>query len=194
MILALTTAQGMLLSGLALLIIVLLRRYRAYFRKLRNRNKRERNAAQSRKDERPRQPLYDAPADLLRWQVEVAEFSRDVRAELDTKIGVLQAVIRLADERIAELQALAGPADETDGPGSDAVEQICELAVDLTTTAANAARSAEESSPRRGWAPSPAVQARIFQLADEGSEAAEIAERTGLPIGDVEILLSARPR
>lgn len=53
--------------------------------------------------------LADAPAEVLRWQVEMHETARDLKAELDTKMRALQVLIRDADEKIARLESLSQP-------------------------------------------------------------------------------------
>lgn len=63
------------------------------------------------RDARGDRSLRDAPADILRWQVEVNEHLRDARGELDTKIQLLAATVRLADQRIAELKGLLAAAE-----------------------------------------------------------------------------------
>lgn len=50
--------------------------------------------------------LRDAPADVLRWQVEMQEMARDLKGELDTRISLLSATVRLADQRIGEMKKL----------------------------------------------------------------------------------------
>jgi len=49
-------------------------------------------------------PLSSAPIETQRWQVEMMDLQRDLKAELDTKIMVMQVLIRQADERIASLR------------------------------------------------------------------------------------------
>jgi len=53
-------------------------------------------------------PLSSAPIETQRWQVEMLELQRELKAELDMKIVVVQSLIRQADERIARLR---GPAE-----------------------------------------------------------------------------------
>lgn len=48
--------------------------------------------------------LRDAPAEVLRWQAEIFELTREVHGQLDTKIALLAATIRLADQRLTELK------------------------------------------------------------------------------------------
>ncbi len=52
--------------------------------------------------------LADAPPEINRWQVEMYELSREMKGELDTKMAVLQILIRNASEAAERLeQALA---------------------------------------------------------------------------------------
>jgi flagellar biosynthesis/type III secretory pathway M-ring protein FliF/YscJ len=75
------------------------------------------------RDARGERALRDAPADILRWQVEINEQLRAARGELDTKIQLLAATVRLADQRIAELKGLLAAAEQrleqTDPPAND---------------------------------------------------------------------------
>jgi len=102
----------MLLAGVALLVWVLLRRV---YRKRGGRSK-SRIAPPSRvrpvskspgadRDE-TRQPLIDAPPEILRWQVEMHETARDLKAELDTKIHVVQTLVGMAREESQRLEAV----------------------------------------------------------------------------------------
>ncbi len=56
--------------------------------------------------------LRDAPPEILRWQAEIFEFSREIHGQLDTKVAVLAATIRLADDRIAELKQTVEAAEQ----------------------------------------------------------------------------------
>ena len=50
-------------------------------------------------------PLLDAPPDTLKWQVEMHELARDLKAEIDTKMRTLQQLMRAAQaeqERLEE--------------------------------------------------------------------------------------------
>ena len=49
-------------------------------------------------------PLIGAPAEVRRWHVELETVVRDARAELDTKIVALQAVIRSAAQEATRLE------------------------------------------------------------------------------------------
>lgn len=50
--------------------------------------------------------LRDAPSEVLRWQVEMHETARDLKGELDTRIALLNATIRLADQKLDEMKEI----------------------------------------------------------------------------------------
>jgi hypothetical protein len=51
-------------------------------------------------------PLSDAPIETQRWQVAMFDLQRELTGDLDTRIAVVQNLIRQADQRIAVLQEL----------------------------------------------------------------------------------------
>lgn len=98
----------MLLAGIILMGWVLIRRQI---------KARYRQNAQSRHDhdfakslakvDTPRAiPLASAPPETQRWQAEMLDLQRELKAELDMKIVVVQSLIRQADEKITQLSAL----------------------------------------------------------------------------------------
>ncbi len=99
-------SQMMLLAGMLLLGWMLARR------QLRSRGKaitqhqtdRELRRQRAEADQPRGVPLAAAPPEVQRWQVEMFELQRDLKAELDMKIVVVQSLIRQADERIATLR------------------------------------------------------------------------------------------
>lgn len=52
-------------------------------------------------------PLAGAPVETLRWQAELFDLQRELKAELETKIVVVQSLLRQADQRIERLEARA---------------------------------------------------------------------------------------
>lgn len=54
-------------------------------------------------------PLSDAPVDTQRWQVAMFDLQRELKADLDTRIAVVQTLLRQVDGRIAELKSLQSP-------------------------------------------------------------------------------------
>jgi hypothetical protein len=51
-------------------------------------------------------PLASAPPDTQRWQVEMLQLQRELKAELDMKIAVVQSLLRQADEKIDQLNTI----------------------------------------------------------------------------------------
>lgn len=117
----------MMLCGIALLIWVMFRRNIRSKRQSRQADiqwKAERTKMASRASSGA--PLADAPVDVARWQAGMFDLQRDLKAELDTKIAIVQSLVRLADQRIQTLQQLATPASNIDLKSR--TEKISELA------------------------------------------------------------------
>jgi len=51
-------------------------------------------------------PISDAPPETQRWYVAMFELQRELKAELDSRIAVVQNLVRQADEKIARLESL----------------------------------------------------------------------------------------
>jgi hypothetical protein len=130
-------------------------------------------------------PLCDAPRDTQRWQVALFDLQRELKAELDTRISVVQTLIRQVDERIDKLQAASAALEKArDGE-------------------AEACGSVENSDPAAPESPHSGTEDRgyghdrcraVEALAREGMTSQEIAGRVGLPVGEVEILLGTAKR
>jgi hypothetical protein len=116
--------------------------------------------------------LADAPPDVNRWQVEMHELARDLKGELDTRIAILQILLRQADQTAARLRGL--------GLG-ESLDPLAEIERWQPENAASV--SSQTQHP---------LASQILALADDGKTPAEIAAATGLPLGDVEIALSLR--
>ncbi len=99
--------------------------------------------------------------------VELQETSRDINAMIDTKTAVLNKLIEDADRRIEALKAL-----ENKPPSGQAGMPV------LQNTEEAARRVAQERE--------------ILRLADSGKTDLEIARLTGVPRGEVELVLSLR--
>jgi hypothetical protein len=65
---------------------------------------RELKKIQTRKD--PVLPLADAPPETQRWQVAMFDLQRELTAELDTRISIVQTLMHQADQRISKLEEL----------------------------------------------------------------------------------------
>lgn len=147
-------SQWWLFAGFVLLGWVLARRQVA-MRKRVNGDARvaNREIAKIRNHKESALPLSGAPPETQRWQAALFDLQRELKAELDTRIAVVQSLVRLADQRIARLEALES--------GTSLRDQITDGNHEAVT-----------------------------KLVRDGHTATEIATRTGLPIGDVEMTIA----
>ncbi|MGF1634299.1 MAG: hypothetical protein ACFCVE_10660 [Phycisphaerae bacterium] len=148
---------------------------------------------------RKKDPLADVPQRMSMSQqrnverqvnqimVDLSEMSREVLGQLDTRAAKIEALIRDADERIAELRRLEHmPKQATAAEAGDGVTPADRPRL------ADAARAAP-SFPGDPTTPDPQHD-EIYDLADAGEEAPEIARRLDRPLGEVELILALRAR
>ena len=154
-------AQLMMVGGFIMLGWVLARRQLA-MRKRVNRDTRQANRAlrAMREDTQPAVPLSDAPAEAQRWSVAMYDLQRELKAELDTRIAIVQSLVRHADQRIEQLHRL-----ET---GNVSPPHNRHAASPLTTK----------------------QMSHLADLLGAGHTSAEIADELGVAIGDVEMAMS----
>ena len=185
---------AMLGLGIVMMLVILLRRSTRYHQKQKRlaRKAGKPAAPLTRRQEQlanmfdRASPLLDAPSTVIRWQVEMEELGRDIKAEIDTKIRLLQVLVQRSNEAAERLEAAAtraerlGCVDRSEVGDPDAIESLAEQA------ARN--RNATASTP------TPAYSDRVYAMADSGNNVADIATSIGMPVGDVEFVLSLRPQ
>ncbi len=120
----------------------------------------------------------EVPDSVRHWEVHLHELARDLSAQIDTKLGLLQQMLRLAEEQQARLEALLGQ-----------IRQAGERAPDSTVPLAGA----PVRSPQPTTDPRALRRQRMFELADAGLDPLAIAQELGEPVGEVELILSLRP-
>ncbi|MEM6691515.1 MAG: hypothetical protein AAF664_18955 [Planctomycetota bacterium] len=100
-------AQWMMFAGFLLLGWVLARR-QVKFRKRVNREARiaNRELEKIRNHKEPAVPLSDAPVETQRWQAAMFDLQRELKAELDTRIVVVQTLVKQLDERIERMEKM----------------------------------------------------------------------------------------
>lgn len=96
-------SQMMLLAGMILLVWVLVRR-NLKMRKANRKVSKDLNNL-DRESKVSGAPLADTPTEVLRWQASMFDLQRELKGELDTKIVVVQSLLRQADQKLAQLQA-----------------------------------------------------------------------------------------
>ena len=158
-----------------------------------------------------REEALHARAPIESLMADAEELTRRCAAILDTKAARLEALIADADERLARLER-AGQQDEParkDSPEAEGLAGEGREAVSVgrrrpDPSALGRARLAQLAAERppetpetatptgTGGALTDATRAVICRLADEGVAAVDIAQRTGQPVGSVELVLNLR--
>ena len=115
-------AQLLMVGGFLLLGWVLARRQIQMRRRAQVETRSaDRAIQQMRDDHNPSVPLINAPAETQRWQVAMFDLQRDLKAELDTRISIVQTLIRQLDERMERLAAMESERSDSakSGTGRD---------------------------------------------------------------------------
>jgi len=208
-------AEGGFFTPFFLLVRVLIIGF-LLFRTQRYQIRRIRNGGPIVRTEQPQAPNrghhLDAPADVLRWEVQMHETARDLSGQLDSKMGVLEQLIREADRAAARLETALESArgtqpttpapteaadtrpEPTEPPDPSPSRPISQAEGLKLHRAADRVSAAGASEPAEAEAHPPAERRyeEIYLLADYGFDAAEIARRVGTPVGEVELILGLR--
>ena len=146
----------------------------------------------------------DTIPEMDRWEVEMHETARELMARLDSKMRALQALIAEADRAAARLEAASNngtnaPADSTRQGGSVLFNaQSGSLTNEETKWTGLPSNQAEALRPAAtANASGASVQYRqneIYALSDSGLSDTAISQRLGMPIGEVELILSLREK
>ena len=183
-----TPASGlMLVAGMVVLMWVVFRQ--------RNRNRRaSKSTPVGRLEPYQSQTLSPlaAPPEAIRWQVEMHETARDLKAEIDSKLALLQSLVAMARQESERLEAAIARAERVGLSASrDALEEIETASARIVPLADDALNS--ERADHAAWLQA-SQQRQIFRLADLGHEPSAIAQALEMPLGDVELALSLRER
>jgi hypothetical protein len=106
----------------------------------------------------------ELPESVARWEVEMHETTRQMSAQLDSKMSALQALIADADRAAARLEAALNGK-----PQGVPQKETASLKM-----------------------PSEARREEIYTLSDYGFSAADIASRIDAAVGEVELVLGLR--
>ena len=188
-----------LLAGIAVLTWVILRK--TYARKSRPRPGWVSADKIDSSRESMQQALNETPGNAERLQVQMYEFARETKGELDTKMRALQQLTLLAQRQAERLENAINKAEKLGlSACRDTLEEIKQAteqpvsADQLIGTSPLLLGDVPEftSHQQQQLASDDALCRRIYGLADEGLEAATIARRVGVPVGEIEIMLSLR--
>jgi hypothetical protein len=108
--------------------------------------------------------------------VDLSEMARQITAQLDTRAGKLEALIKEADQKIAILKSLT--------PG--------ESASPFAIPPPPADAPVDTPAPAPQSSPVDPRHAQVYTLADEGKSSREIAQQLNRPSGEVELILALR--
>jgi hypothetical protein len=111
-----------------------------------------------------------APESIVRWEVEMQELARDLKAEIDSKMAALGHLIRDADRAAGRLEKALASVSFDDGDSA----------------------GAERAPPEPRARASEALRDEVCLLADYGFSADDIASRLSTPIGQIELILRLR--
>ena len=124
-----------------------------------------------------------AEHDLARWEVQMHETARELSAQLDAKLSLLQSLTAEADraaerleEALARVQSAIPPGSQADSLHPISADELGAESTRELPAGTDRSRSREE----------------IYHLADYGFAPSEIARRVGSPVGEVELILSLR--
>lgn len=189
------------LGVMALIIAYMLMRYHAYYRR-RGRDA-ESSRATPKLDPRPREYDPNKPDDVGRWEVHMHETARELAAMLDSKMAALQQLIREADRASERLKAIlsAGAKSAGEDPppsidprtilghGKPAGQSTAGMSFDPFLS-----QPSSELAEPSGRQPMEERFEQICELADQGKSAADIAQKVGVPVGEVQLILGLRGR
>ena len=183
------TAQWVFLAGLVLLIFILLTRSRRHFRQV---AKHQANASFNPEPAATgtrRAPVAagsrsnkSATRQHEQWEVSMHELARDLSGQLDSKIRVLELLIREANQAASRLEtALNRSRGSGETHSARPVKPQASFRPPID-------RPAEQRRPATA---SPRAE-RVYALADAGLSPTTIANQIGSQLGEVELILSLR--
>jgi hypothetical protein len=128
----------------------------------------------------------DAPREARQWEVEMYDLARELRAELDNKVVILEQLVREATTQADRLEAAIRRATNIVDAGQQA-----NVEAPLAENGRKASPRVDAGGVRPGSVAS-RRHAEIYALADQGLTSTSIATRVGSPIGEVELILGLR--
>jgi len=150
----------------------------------------------------------EAMPSMAQWEVEMHETARELKAQLDSKMRALQALIAEADRAAARIEAALKTRDKDNTDNTPSSNRPRSGGSPLFNPKgglpsmqekkpaglpANQAQTLRPASPPTASAvSSPHRHEEIYTLSDYGLSDSAIAQRIGMPVGEVELILSLR--
>lgn len=121
-------AQFLMVGGFVMLAWVLARRKIRAGKRVNEDTRRANRAIKSmRQHTEPSVPLSGAPVETQRWQAAMFDLQRELKAELDTRIIVVQTLLNQVDEKINKLDSMQAGLHDNAVPDSSIRSRIQEL-------------------------------------------------------------------
>jgi hypothetical protein len=102
----------LLIVGVGVMIYFMMRRNSSLLRDSGDSNQEVRKTRALHAERDRDSALADAPDEILRWQVEMHATARDLKAEIDTKLMLLQALLKQVQEERQRLEELLAKSAE----------------------------------------------------------------------------------
>jgi hypothetical protein len=121
-------AQFLMVGGFVMLAWVLARRKIRAGKRVNADTRRANKVIQSmREHKEPSIPLSGAPVETQRWQAAMFDLQRELKADLDTRIIIVQTLLKQVDEKIDTLNNLQADPNTTLPPDSSIRAKMQEL-------------------------------------------------------------------
>lgn len=196
--------KGMLYIGLIVGMAYFMMRHTQ--RKIAQRKQRSGGLSALERVDKATKVRHDVSGQIGELMAELANLSRQINGQLDTRMTKAELLLDDMDKRIADVKRLlAVSAGEASNELSDDIEVLQEQApetaeqvtlVEEDTVAAEAAGSSQAESEDsaggdsgQGMLDSPGTK-KVLELASGGKSVLEIAKQLGRPVGEIELILS----
>ena len=128
------------------------------------------------------------PLGTAHFQEELESLAEDLTERIDAKMQALAELVQLATRRIEELRSL------TPGSAERAAASPAHFGKSLGPKKAAPLTAAKPglTAPRTADRTVPERHSQVYALADSGFDSLRIAAQTGMPRGEIELLLSLR--
>ena len=156
---------------------------------------------------------HDIYGQISELMAALADFSRQINGQIDTRIAKLQILMAQADKMIKQMEEHTGTSarelvDEAKNSSSDAIadierineqyrEKIPPVArEDWQEKSTDEAKKGTENEDinNKNKQNNSIITKKVLELSDQGMSALEIAKETTRPIGEIELILSLQGR
>ena len=129
-------AQFLMVGGFVMLAWVLARRKIRAGKRVNEDTRRANKAIKSlREHKEPSVPLSGAPAETQRWQAAMFDLQRELKAELDTRIIVVQTLLNQVDQKINQLNGMQARLDPIHASDRTRIQELMQRGLNASEIA-----------------------------------------------------------